>query len=376
MDKMSYLIRSSAFGEDGRIACALSRCYLGLVMFTKSPASLRYSIDQLLLLRRKPCLCIKRHARRRLFYHGIYVQHIAVLRPSSLPFGPRQDATPRPPSVLRSFPRAPRHCFSPHRDLCFGLLNIRSLQHKVDDILEVQRDCKLDVIMLVETWHDHDSVCLHRLTSVSSVRLSRLFPDLIFSTFEFICVKLLCRSFALVVLLVYRTGPITASFYSDLSQVLDHLATFPIPLLVTGDFNIHVERRDDSHSSMLLDLLASYCLHCQVNSATHDFGGTLDVLFSRDDLPSIPVTVSDPGLSDHRLLTWSLSVAKPPPVYATFTYRPWRRVNVPTLRALLSNSVLCQPESWANLNADQLADLFDSSAVSYTHLTLPTILLV
>ena len=156
-------------------------------------------------------------------------------------------------------------------------------------------------------------------------------------------------------------GTITTSFFSELSQLLDHLATFSIPLLVTGDFNFYIERRDDPHTSKLLDLLTCYGLQCQVNSATHDLGGTLDVLFSCADLPSIPVTVSDPGLSDHRLLTWSLPGAKPPPVYTTLTYRPWRRIDALEVRALLSNSALCQPESWSDYNVDQLADLFDSS---------------
>ena len=135
--------------------------------------------------------------------------------------------------------------------------------------------------------------------------------------------RLLYHSFALVLLLVYRTGTITASFFSELSQLLDHLATLSVPLLVTGDFNFHIERRDDPHMSKLLDLLTCYGLQCQVNSATHDLGGTLDVIFSRADLPSTSITVSDPGLSDHRLLTWSLPVAKLLPVYTTFTYWPF-----------------------------------------------------
>jgi len=47
--------------------------------------------------------------------------------------------------------------------LTFGCLNIRSLANKLEDLLEVRRDQLLDVMLLVETWHDSDSVSLGRL---------------------------------------------------------------------------------------------------------------------------------------------------------------------------------------------------------------------
>ena len=34
---------------------------------------------------------------------------------------------------------------------------------KLDDLLEVRRDQSVDVMFLVETWHDHDSVAFRRL---------------------------------------------------------------------------------------------------------------------------------------------------------------------------------------------------------------------
>jgi len=47
--------------------------------------------------------------------------------------------------------------------LVFAPLNIRSLTRRIDDILEVRRDRSIDVMCLVETWHDSDSVCIRRL---------------------------------------------------------------------------------------------------------------------------------------------------------------------------------------------------------------------
>lgn len=56
-----------------------------------------------------------------------------------------------------------RHSSPRGRELVFGSLNIRSLTGKLDDLLELRRDRRIDVLFLVETWHDSDSVCLRRL---------------------------------------------------------------------------------------------------------------------------------------------------------------------------------------------------------------------
>jgi len=55
----------------------------------------------------------------------------------------------------------------PDRRLNFACFNVRSLNNKLDDLLEVRRDCSVDVLFLVETWHDADSVPIRHLCSDS-----------------------------------------------------------------------------------------------------------------------------------------------------------------------------------------------------------------
>jgi len=45
----------------------------------------------------------------------------------------------------------------------FGCLNIRSLLNKFDDVIELCRNCHIDVLCLTETWHDAASAVLGRL---------------------------------------------------------------------------------------------------------------------------------------------------------------------------------------------------------------------
>jgi len=103
--------------------------------------------------------------------------------------------------------------------------------------------------------------------------------------------------------------------------VLDRIATFVEPVLLVGDVNIHLEAPTNANTAQFVDVLAAHGLASRVMSATHDLGGILDVVASRDDLPSPDVDVLDVGLSDHRLLRWSSSLTRPAPVYVTTTGR-------------------------------------------------------
>ena len=62
--------------------------------------------------------------------------------------------------------------------------------------------------------------------------------------------------------------------------------------------------------------ISSDGLSCRVTDSTQDRGGLLDIVATRDDLPTpsvASVDVIDVGLSDHRLLRWSISSTRPSP---------------------------------------------------------------
>ena len=82
---------------------------------------------------------------------------------------------------------------------------------------------------------------------------------------------------------------------------MDRLSTYVDPVVLAGDVNIRLERTADAHTVEFSELLACHGLVQHVDGATHDVGGTLDVL---DDLPAPTGHVLDVGLSDDRLLRW------------------------------------------------------------------------
>jgi hypothetical protein len=54
-------------------------------------------------------------------------------------------------------------CSPADRRCNFSCLNIRSVNNKVDDVIELQRDHNIDVFCLTETWHDQDAAAFRRL---------------------------------------------------------------------------------------------------------------------------------------------------------------------------------------------------------------------
>ena len=94
---------------------------------------------------------------------------------------------------------------------------------------------------------------------------------------------------------------------------------------------------------------------------THDAGGTLDIVCTRQDLSAPTINVVDTGLSDHRLLLWTTSMLRPPPVYVKTTGRAWRSFNLDEFQADLRSSVLCNDEAWRGLDGDCLVRLYDDT---------------
>jgi hypothetical protein len=120
---------------------------------------------------------------------------------------------------------------------------------------------------------------------------------------------------------IYRTGLVVAKFFEELADVLDRFATYADQLYLVGDVNVHFEKHDDGAAADFIELITGYGLTQCVVAQTHDAGGTIDVVCCRQP---VDVVVEDIGISDHRLLSWTADIRRPPPVYVTSSHRQWR----------------------------------------------------
>jgi hypothetical protein len=159
-------------------------------------------------------------------------------------------------------------------------------------------------------------------------------------------------------------------FFDDVSDVLDHLATYVEPIYLVGDANVRLDRPTEANTIQFNNVLTAHGLVNRVTAVTHDKGGALDIVAVRESMMS-RVDVVDADLSDHRLLTWTAPFARPRPIYSTITSRPWSRLKVSVLRAALVASPVCCSESWSGLSVDEMAQLYNTELTTIVDRLVP-----
>ena len=217
---------------------------------------------------------------------------------------------------------------------------IRRLPWKGLQVVERARplptSAKLDNI----SYTNHGGV---GIVAPNNIQVDVLPPVLSPSTFKHLRTRSTSRGASCVVLLVYRSGSqaVSPQFFTELTKILEHLSTLALPVVLTGDVDIILDRPDDSSCQRFTELVTSFDLLQHVDQPTHDLGGSPDVVVTRSDRPHPVIEVVDVGISDHRLMKWTLDVESSLPVYETSSRRSWRGFDVDTFRSALRESNLC-----------------------------------
>ena len=122
------------------------------------------------------------------------------------------------------------------------------------------------------------------------------------------------------VIVIYRipysaAHPVSTSvFLDEFLAYLESVVMSPEPLLITGDFNIHVNVPNDSDAARFLELLTSMGLEQHVDKPTHISGHTLDLIITRcSDSLLYAKPIADYLFSDHITVLCDLELGKPPP---------------------------------------------------------------
>jgi len=196
-----------------------------------------------------------------------------------------------------------------------------------------------------------------------SIVAKRIAVDAIPRTFEFILTMLKISRSNVIVFSVYRTGPVTVDFYDELTSVLELLIVHSCPVLITGDFNIHLDDPRDKDAIKFNDILDSFGLVQSVHDPTHLQGRTLDAIITRKDLPLPDICVGLPGeFSDHSLLISQLQLPRPPVCFVDVSTRAWKGFNEDNFRRELLASGLClPPAAYSGIPVDELQERYDTT---------------
>jgi len=163
----------------------------------------------------------------------------------------------------------------------------------------------------------------------------------------------------MILVAIYRPGSkaITRRFFSELTELLEHLATHRCPVVLTGDFSVRVHRPEDKHALSLTELLASFDMVQHVTVPTHNFGGMLDLVIARSVDRIDTVSVDWNGISLHAQLLVTVALTLPGELSLTTTLRSWKNFNQELFNNDLMQSALCHP--FGELDGQSLDNVFD-----------------
>lgn len=249
------------------------------------------------------------------------------------------EPNPGPPSCLK-----------------FGVLNTRSVLNKAVHLHDLIADRRLHIVALTETWMQSDAPAaiqldtapsgyqvIHRPRGSSSDRrgggVALIYRDSIHmkvldygrssTEFESLVVQLTSLSSPLIVACVYRPpGVVSHAFCNSLADLFDCLQLSNMRFVMCGDLNSPGMSTGTLDASVV-GLLECSCLTQHVTVATHDGGGLLDVIITRDsDIRLVSGMLVQPVcFSDHHIVICQLNAAHVQCETIQYKFRDIRRMD-------------------------------------------------
>ena len=294
-----------------------------------------------------------------------------IIKPIVTPIHQRESGSSNVDGINHNnLHRIKRITYAPprHDKFAFSVVNTRSIKGpkgKTEDFVDYIISNNIDVCAVTETWlTDKDSVTTASLkpngykfkdvprTGRRGGGIGIMFRDcfnlklltsghkLSFQYSEWLLSWLNNR---LRLCVIYHppyseSNPITnRTFMEEFESYIETVVLANEPLVVTGDFNLHMENPDDTYQQRMSDLLTSLGLYQHVNFPTHKDGHTLDLLITRagDDL--LPLLVR-PGyfISDHRFVNCILNMQKPNLSTKDISFRSYKSLDLDSFQMDLS----------------------------------------
>ena len=246
--------------------------------------------------------------------------------------------------------------------LVFGCINLQSLCNKSALFSHTIEEEQIDVCALTETWLKRDDKVIRNCatpvgyTLLDTPRNNRrgggvgvlckdsLKPK-VFSKPELqscevteYILNLNSKSFLISVL--YRppsNGNLNFSvtdFLNEFELYLESLILKNLPIIITGDFNIHFDMPDNHSTVRFIEILNHFGLTNHVNFPTHTSGHILDIFITRDsDRINIPFMERRSFISDHCLIRCMLDLPKPSFEKRSISFRKLKTINSDELSA-------------------------------------------
>ena len=260
--------------------------------------------------------------------------------------------------------------------LSFANLNCCSIRNKTEEVLALTLGQGIDVMCVTESWLFPKESALskeieefpYKLLSVprgsrgggvavvyrKELKVKRCKSRRVFSSFELLEAILDGPGIDLTrFAVIYRPPDPSkqATFLEEFEEFLSVFSSKSGHHLITGDFNVHVEKLLCPFAQSFLQILEDHCWIQHVREPTHLLGGTLDLVLTKDVplLDSLNVTPT-PEVPDHFLVDFKIHCGSANRIKNTkmVVGRSMKRVSAESVRDMILKSKLCQsplPES-------------------------------
>ena len=281
------------------------------------------------------------------------------------------------------------------RNVKFAVINARSIANKIDEIKHIIDEDSIDILAITETWLSTNSeyekceiippgfeiIHVDRegrrgggVAVIFRQELSVVKRDIgTFESFEHCVIDINGMSNKLRLAVIYRPPSSDPRlFLHDFASLLEDQSLSGPPLLIAGDMNINLNT-DTPLSKDYLRMLESFTLTQHVRHPTHTKGGILDHIISSATLPLMvsEVVIGD-LLSDHYVLSTTLSFIKPKPNTRTVSFRKVSEIDIDAFRSDITETRIYKEHSQMDLDTlidnynTELQEIFNKHAPKIT----------
>ena len=266
--------------------------------------------------------------------------------------------------------------YLPNDQLRFCVMNAQSLNNKAGELTDFVCEYRPDIVALTETWFYETESASCTLCTPSGYnlldhpRVNRrgggtgvLFRNNLsvkksdageLRSFEYSEWDVLAGTQRIHLVIIYRipysvAHPVTTSvFLEEFSKFLESTVFCANHLLITGDFNIHMDVADDTDAVRLHELLESVGLQQHVTVPTHVSEHTLDLIITRQsDLLGISKPWAGYLFSDHMPVHCQFTISKPSLRKTQISFRKMKSISVNRLcEELLSSDLYTNVDTY------------------------------
>ena len=248
--------------------------------------------------------------------------------------------------------------------LKIGFWNAQSLKNKTALVNDYMAEHDIDIYLIVESWlKDNDNKEIGELQNhnrykyIANPRKNRPGGGIVclaksqlniiknelpkFNTFECMELSLNHEGKKTTLVTVYRPEASNKNkysmeeFYEEFSSLLASYHQKSEVILV-GDFNFHVNKKDNTKARQFLDILDTFHLKQHINKPTHKEGNTLDLLITQYDT-NISNCLIDEQNSDHNNIIFELQLKKIAPERRKVVSRNFKDIDMTTFKLEIRN---------------------------------------